>query len=84
MKRGSFFARTYGDAGGRLPPLRKRYYNQMTVGADSIRPPCVSTMQNTIHIAPRPIWAFGWPAIHKKTTHCKAMDGSGAKHLTFY
>ena len=38
MKRGSFFARMYGKAGGKLPPLRKRYYNQMTVGADSIRP----------------------------------------------
>lgn len=84
MKRGSFFARMYGKAGGKLPPLRKRYYNQMTVGADSIRPPCVSTMRNTIHIAPRPIWALGWPAIHKKATHCKAMDGGGAKHLTFY
>ena len=74
MKRGSFFARTYGAAGGRLPPLRKRYYNQMTVGADSIRPPCVSTMQNTIHIAPRPIWAFGWPAIHKKN---HPLQGNG-------
>lgn len=84
MKRGSFFARTYGDAGGRLPPLRKRYYNQMTVGADSIRPPCVSTMQNTIHIAPRRYGHLGGLQSIKKTTHCKAMGGGGAKHLTFY
>ncbi len=25
-------------AGGRLPPLRERYCNRLTVGADSIRP----------------------------------------------
>lgn len=53
MKRGSFFARMYGEAGGRLPLLRRRYCNRLTVGADSIRPPCVSTMQDTIHIAPQ-------------------------------
>ena len=28
----------YRSAGGRLPPLRRRYCNRLTVGADSIRP----------------------------------------------
>lgn len=65
MKRGSFLRVSMEKRGGKLPSLRKRYYNQMTVGADSIRLPCVSTMQDTIHIAPRPIWAFGWPTIQK-------------------
>ncbi len=36
------------------------------------------------HIAPRPIWAFGWPTINKKTTHCNAMGGGGAERLIFY
>ena len=50
MKRGSFFARMYGKAGGRLPPLRKRYYNQMTVGADSIPPAlCVNDAEYNTH-----------------------------------
>ena len=50
MKRGSFFARMYGEAGGRLPSL------------------CYC----------------GVPFPNKKATHCKAMGGGGAKHLTFY
>lgn len=50
MKRGSFFARMYGEAGGRLPSL------------------CYCEI----------------PFFKQKTTHCKAMGGGGAKHLTFY
>ena len=39
MKRGSFFARMYGEAGGRIQHQQKSYFNKIKLGDGYINPP---------------------------------------------